>query len=414
MSLCRCAWVLFALSVFATEGQSSEMCAEKECLSTAVPSGRALLQAGYTINSKRRVPLIADEKAEVDHKDHRASVVEVKQSTLQSLMRLNPSGAAAPLTSEGYLAVADRCCQAEMKQFIERQIFQLGLKICEDPGGLAGIVHYHTCPYGPQTFDKLTADLLRDSLPRCRWLAPQSETCTKPFPDDCPTFEGVIPADCGCSRSAAATLDFSSVTIATNNLAGVGPSPGPPEIRYSSGVSSSGQAFDLVVTAVGNYSASAPQANGIKGGFGRINIKANTSTNFLFSIMEPGTNTPLEVTEVHMATFDLDGTHEWGLESVSSKGYYGYVTDAQPNVEASLFPDGRVQFHADATGAIPNPVDPNTLSQQQRRNSVMYFYRNVASFELSFSAMNTKPMTDDGGRNIFFAFESALDDRCGP
>lgn len=410
MVLTRCACVLLALSVFATEGKSSETCAEKERLSLAMPPRKALLQARHTMNSNASEPLIADAEAEVDHK---ASVVEKKRSTSQGLMKLNPSGAAAPLTSEGYLAVADRCCQAEMKQFIERQVLNLGLQICEDPGGLAGIVHYHTCPFGPQTFDKLTADLLADSLPRCRWLAPQSETCTKPFPEDCETFEGVIPADCGCSRSAAAKLDFASATIATNNLAGLGPSSGPSELRYSSGLSSSGQGFDLVVTAAAGYSGFT-NTNGILGGFGKINIKVNTSANFLFSIMEIGTNTPLELKEIHMATFDLDGSHKWGLEAVSSKGYHGYVTDRNPNIEASLFPDGRVKFTGDATGAITNPVDPNTLTRQQRRNSVMYFYKNTSSFELSFSAIHSEPFTDVGGRMIFFAFESALDDRCGP
>jgi len=394
MVLTICACVLLALSVFATEGKSVETCAD---LSLAMQPRQALLQVRHSINSNGSDSLMADAKLNV------ASVVN-----------LNPSGAAAPLTSEGYLAVADRCCQAEMKQFIKRQIFQLKLQICEDPGGLAGIVHYHTCPYGPQTFDKLTADLLADSVQTCRWLAPDTETCTKPFPEDCPTFEGVIPADCGCSRSAAAELDFASASVITNNLAGLGPSSGPSEIRYSSGVSSSGQLFDLVVTTIGDYTPKKTAANGIKGGFARINIAVNTSADFLFSIMEPGTNTPLVLSEIHMATFDLDGSHKWGIESVSSKGYHGYVTDANPNVEASLFSDGRVKFTGEGIGDILNPVDPNTLSNDQRRNSVMYFYKNVSSFEIGFGALHTEPMDDVGGRNIFLAFESALDDRCGP
>lgn len=401
---------LLSLSFFVAEGALSKTCSEKEDPSLVTPSAQALLQAHHTIQSHGGATFTADARAEVDRK---APVGNMQRQN--ALMKINPSGAAAPLTSEGYFAVADRCCQAEMKQFIERQVSNLNLQVCET-AGLSGIVHYHTCPLGPQTFDKLTADLLADSLPKCRWLAPKSETCTKPFPEDCETFEGIEPADCGCSRSAAAKLDFGSVNIPANNLGGLGPTSGDSEIRYSSGVSSSGQVFDLVVTALGSYVAKDSSINGRTGGFGQINIKANTNTSFKFSLMAPGTNTPMTVSEVHMATFDLDGTHAWGIESVSSKGYNGYVTDAYPNVEASLDPDGRTKFTGNGAGDLKNPVDPNSLTNSQRRNTVMYFYKDVSSFELRFIAHEgtNKDFDEDTGRNIFFALESALEDRCGP
>merc|ERR1719375_1736486 len=57
---------------------------------------------------------------------------------------MNPSGAAAPLTADGYSAVADRCCQAEMEQFISRVAFDLGVDVCND-AGIKGLAPYHTC-----------------------------------------------------------------------------------------------------------------------------------------------------------------------------------------------------------------------------------------------------------------------------
>jgi len=186
---------------------------------------------------------------------------------------INPSGAAAPLSEDGYAAVADRCCQAEMRHFIERQIINLGLETCEE-AGLYGIVPYHSCEKGPQTFDKLSADLLQDSLERCTWIA-QAGQC-KPIPEDCEKFSGIQPlADCGCSRSKAAKIDLTDDKLTVNNVGGLGPDIGmAEEYRVSNaGVSSSGVPFDLVVTVVGGYSTWYPEVNGIYDGFGAINIK---------------------------------------------------------------------------------------------------------------------------------------------
>merc|ERR1719504_514342 len=104
-----------------------------------------------------------------------------------SKVGLNPSGAAAPLTEEGYSAVADRCCQAEMQEFIRRQMVELDLEVCEE-AGLLGIVPYHSCEKGPQTFAKLTSNLLQDSSERCTWIANIGDC--KPMPEDCPKFSG--------------------------------------------------------------------------------------------------------------------------------------------------------------------------------------------------------------------------------
>lgn len=395
-------------SLVVVQARASETCTGKDSEPLAAQQARALLQSRHDIHAYGADSSTANARTEAPVTGLQ---VEKRKANHKEIMKINPSGAAAPLTSDGYFAVADRCCQAEMKQFIERQLYNLGLQKCEE-SGLAGIVHYHTCPLGPQTFDKLTADLLADSKLHCRWLAPAGETCADPFPEDCPTFEGLEPADCGCSRGAAAKLDIAAATIPANNLQ----SFGVGSIRYSSGVSSAGEPFDLVVTANDGYLANNLAKNGKQGSFGVINIKVNTTTTFRFSIVRPGTDTPLTLAEVHMATFDLDGTHQYGLESVSSKGYHGYVTDANPTVVASLEADGRTRFTGTGAGDIHNPSNPNSLTSVQRRNSVMYFYKDVASFELIFVATGG---TDDfgvdlGGRNIFFAFETALDDRCAP
>jgi len=331
------------------------------------------------------------------------------EARFNTSLAVNPSGAAAPLDQTGYAAVADRCCQEEMKQFIHRQVLNMGYEVC-DSAGLLGIVPYHSCGKGGvQTFSALTANLLKDSADRCTWLA-KTGTCT-PRPADCPDFVGVLSPSCGCSRSAAAHLDFTLGSI-HSNLGGLGPDGGAKELRYAGvGTSSTGQKFDLVVTNLSPYQTPAPQANGVKNGFGRISHGLGSSTDFLFSFMVPGTNTAVTLPEVHMTVFDVDGDPNGGLESTSSKGYTGYVTDATISMVASNLPDGRTQFTSDGvTQNIPNPTDPNALLPEQRAASVMYFYKNVESFELSFGLAGS----GNWPRNLNFFFDSPLNDQCGP
>lgn len=192
----------------------------------------------------------------------------------------------------------------------------------------------------------------------------------------------------------------------------MGPSAGVEELRYSNaGTSSTGETFDLVVITLNAYRASNPRLNGIHRGFGIITTACSSEpTDFRFSFVQPGTNTPVMLAEVHMAIFDLDGDEAHGVEIAASKGYQGYVTDATPSVVASRLADGRTKFSSSqAVDNVPNPTDPKSLTTQQRRNSVMYFYVNVTSFELTFGIESCI-----FSRNLFFSGESALNDRCGP
>ena len=90
------------------------------------------------------------------------NATDKKSNEALSFLSYNPSGAAAPLTDAGYASVADCCCQAEMLEFMRRTTVDLNFEVC-NPGGLYGLVPFHTCTKGPGTYDKLIGDLLRDS-----------------------------------------------------------------------------------------------------------------------------------------------------------------------------------------------------------------------------------------------------------
>jgi hypothetical protein len=300
-----------------------------------------------------------------------------------------------------------------MREFIKRQVFNLNLEVCDEDGLLVtDIAPYLSCEEGPQTFAILTANLKADSEKRCHWIAPAGSCGEKPA--DCPVFSAVAPtADCSCSRSGAANFDVAAATVTHSNLGGVGPDKGAEDLRYShAGTTIDGVSFDLVVTTLNanSYKVRDNSKNGHRGKFGAISSACSPSpTHFKFSFVKHGTHTPIFLSEVHMTIFDLDGDEESGVEIAASKGYKGYVTDANPSFSASRLHDGRTQFASNKGVAnIPNPADPQTTTTQQRQDSVMFFYTNVADFEVTFGIKNCK-----FARNLFFSGASALNDRCG-
>lgn len=372
---------------------SDDVCANEE-MSSQILSGLNLLQA---------------------HHANGASTIHT--ATTQSRLRGNPSGAAAPLDEIGYAAVADRCCQAEMKEFIRRSVVDLGMEVCVD-AGLTGIVPFHSCGKGPQSFEALNANLLADSASKCAWLANEG-TC-KPLNLSCPGFEDVPPApDCGCSISQAVILDFEKATMVQNNLGGKGPGSGAQEMRFGNiGEYPAGQPFEVVMSTSDRFESSVASFNGVTRFPKFGNIAMNTAgspsgysgeINVKVSFVRPGSTTAVILPEVFFAVFDVDG--DPGLsnyQTVSSKGYAGYVTDVNTELAASRTVDGRTSFTATQVN-VPNPTDPMTATVKQRQSMVMYFYANVSNFEINLGVLGS-----GGARNFNFAGKCALMDRCGP
>jgi len=316
---------------------------------------------------------------------------------------INPSGAAAPLTEAGYAAVADRCCQGEMREFIARVVINMGYEICSE-GSLLGLAPFHSCEKGPQSLAKLDSDILRSLADPCTGFM-LTGTC-KPTPDTCIPPINPTTTDCGCHRGAAANLDFAASTLAQNNLDGTGPDTGTQEMRFRNiGTSQDGVALDLVITASSDYAVN--HNNGAMNGyggmgnkFGTFNIKATSPiamSTFKFTFVKTNTDTEVTLGEIHFV-LAIKGQ----AEEMASKGYMGYVTDVPTKLVAERLLDGRTKFTSPEKVALPN--DPMAPSAEQKETQVMYFYTNVASFEMSFGSL--------AARNVRFAFVSALNERC--
>jgi len=101
-------------------------------------------------------------------------------------------GDSAPLTEKGYANTGATCCTLDMALFTKRVVTDLGFEVCES-GGLSGLVAYHTCEKGVQTFAKLVEDIRNGRSGKCAWVG---------TPSGCPPFDhescGESPLDYVC------------------------------------------------------------------------------------------------------------------------------------------------------------------------------------------------------------------------
>lgn len=239
--------------------------------------------------------------------------------------------------------------------------------------------------------------------------------------------------DCGCSRGNSFDIDFFGSRLTQNNLAGLGPDIGVPEMRYTNIGTFNSAVVDLVVTGSGSYSSSNVASNGKNGKFGTINLQGGHNVKLTFTVVATGTNTPVEIGEIFFSLFDLDQTFEGKMmEKIYASGYKAFVIDkkAESAIDIARVPDGRTVFKSKLHGTgCDNPKDPKTLGPvacvyrdgkktvDQRERSLMLTYQKVTSFTITLAVTceDASGASDcKRGRNFLFAGKSSLEDRCAP
>jgi hypothetical protein len=97
-------------------------------------------------------------------------------------------------------------------------------------------------------------------------------------------------------------------------------------------------------------------------------------------------------------------------EFVSSTGYKGYVVDASTSLTASPSTDGRTKFSGSVP--VPNPTSSASITDAQRKASVMFYYRNVSEFVVTFGSEPTGTFPDNAIASVMFSTDTDLEDRC--
>mmetsp|Transcript_39553 Transcript_39553/g.86386 ORF Transcript_39553/g.86386 Transcript_39553/m.86386 type:complete len:438 (-) Transcript_39553:290-1603(-) len=208
-------------------------------------------------------------------------------------------------------------------------------------------------------------------------------------------------------------LIFMHSVVTHSNLGGAGPDGGEEKLVFSNIThTKEGKPINLVVTALTDFSCAVPERNGVKkdGDFGVINMRSDSSTKFLFSLIDDESGKPAPIEKFHFTVFDLD-TGKREVESISATNATQYwVTN---DTELTVYYDtdtGGAKFTATKPGTgKDNPVMPFLLTKQQMARSVTFLYLDKSEFVITYT------ITGKGDpRNMLFAGRSRVSSESEP
>jgi hypothetical protein len=207
-----------------------------------------------------------------------------------------------------------------------------------------------------------------------------------------------------CSKS----VKMNALTVAQNNLGGVGPDEGAEEIRYSNAAVVNGRAVDLVLTTDGTFTPSKPSRNGKTGAFGRLNVKCGTSVSVKMRVVDSESGDPVTLERVALTWYDLDeGKRGKGRASVTTCGSTGAIVST--NTELTVVRSGACSTATSSVAGTgkDNPTSPQQLDHLQISRALTLPFVGVSEWTSTLSL-------DPGhkGRNFLFAIEPSV--ACGP
>jgi len=214
-----------------------------------------------------------------------------------------------------------------------------------------------------------------------------------------------------CERS----LNLNNVL--RNNLGGAGPDAGEEGILFGDVLAGK----NLLVSASNAYTpnmlnpSGGVLRNGIRQGFGVINMASGSSVNLDFTLKDSATGE--DSADTFVVTF-FDGDHGMAHESregLTISGMSNYIVDDDTELEitetatddASLATGvGVATFTSTLRGTKEdNPLSPLALTGLQEKRSVEAYFENKASFSVTLTESG---YVNPQGRNIFFAGASTL------
>jgi hypothetical protein len=354
----------------------------------------------------------------------------------------------ADFTKTGYQIVKDSCCFDAMSEFIYLFAEYLEYAVC-GPGFAPGLAKWHECT-GNGTFEGLKESINDNALgktiggTRCSALRKKPQECT-PRPEDCPNYSNFSnPPGCSCQKSKFVDLDFSKAKVTQNNLAGKGPKTEQEhEIRYSRIGQYDGKDFDLVVQKTddsayqtldgktGRNGVGPAEMNNkkISSSFGMINLARNSMVKLTFSFVSTDNDDVVELPDLAFTVLDLSGNMKDErpdkegkvFQGVRCSSFAGFVLDDDTWLDAVREEDGTTRFRAEDGKGIcnkNNPCsydDPMALTPRQRRGAIMFFFKDVSAFDLTFAVNEVDPdLPDEKTLLMLFTGKSSLANKCAP
>jgi len=199
--------------------------------------------------------------------------------------------------------------------------------------------------------------------------------------------------------------------IVQNNLGGLGPDTGVPEMRFriqlASGPKTVGR-YDMVIKNTTKYVPRNIENNGVMNGeedFFRINVRGKTHTSFTVSFVEMGTDTKVKFDDVLFTWYDIDRGSTRLTEKLLVKGFYKYTltetTHLVADTHKSMFKRFRSPKKFQGTGV---PFDPMELTRAQMDVAVLLHFKESSGFKFKLYTTGSSTV----GRNFMFSGTSKL------
>lgn len=212
------------------------------------------------------------------------------------------------------------------------------------------------------------------------------------------------------------SLTFTNVL--QSNLGGKGPNDGDKALIFGNVRPNT----NLVITATSPYSPNSlnPSGgvmhNGVRDGFGVINMASGSSVDLVFKLVDSVTGAPKVIGDFVITFFDGDhGMAHESREAIEVSGFVSYIIAAESTLDVNPIQvdsdsraagNGIAKFTSKMRGSkIDNPLDPMSMNALQRRRTVALLFENKSEFKVSASELG---YTNPQGRNIFFSGASSL------
>lgn len=212
------------------------------------------------------------------------------------------------------------------------------------------------------------------------------------------------------------TLTFTNVL--QSNLGGQGPDEGEEALIFGNVAPNT----NLKIVATTPYTpnslnpAGGVMHNGVRDGFGVINMGSSSTVDLTFQLVNSQTGLPKTISDFAITFFDGDhGMSHESREAITVSGFTSYIIAAestldvdpiQVDAESRAAGNGIAKFTSKMRGSkVDNPLAPFEMNTLQRRRTVAFLFEDKSEFQVTASETG---YTNPQGRNILFAGASSL------